>query len=95
MSFLQKNEVGCIITGYAGVSKNGMSPYPAMLKIHNDGLIDSYKKLTDAVHKYDTPIILQLAHCGRQTSSKVIGAKKQAPVAMRHLFYPDKAQRLN
>lgn len=93
--FLAKNEVGCIITGYAGVSKNGMSPYPAMLKIHNDGLIDSYKKLTDAVHKYDAPIILQLAHCGRQTSSKVIGAEKQAPVAMRHLFYPDKAQRLN
>ena len=92
---LAKNEVGCIITGYAGVSENGMSPYPAMLKIHKDELIDSYKKLTDAVHKYDTPIILQLAHCGRQTSSKVIGAQKQAPVAMRHLFYPDKAQRLN
>lgn len=93
--FLAKNDVGCIITGYAGVSENGMSPYPAMLKIHNDELIGSYKKLTDAVHKYDTPIILQLAHCGRQTSSKVIGARKQAPVAMRHLFYPDKAQRLN
>jgi len=93
--FLAKNEVGCIITGYAGVSENGMSPYPAMLKIHKDELTESYKRLTEAVHKYDTPIILQLAHCGRQTSSKRIGAKKQAPSAMRHLFYPDKAQQLN
>lgn len=93
--YLAKNDVGCIITGYAGVSENGMSPYPAMLKIHKDELIASYKPLTKAVHKYNTPIIMQLAHCGRQTSSKVIGKKKQAPMAMRHLFYPDKAERLN
>lgn len=93
--FLAANNVGCIITGYTGVSENGMSPYPAMLKIHNDCLTDTYKPLTQAVHKYDTPIIMQLAHCGRQTSSKVIGKPKQAPTAMRHLFYPDKAQKLN
>lgn len=93
-AYMAKNNVGCIITGYAGVSENGMSPYPAMLKIHKDELIDSYKKLTDAVHTYDTPIIAQLAHCGRQTSSKAIGMQKGAPSAMRHLFYPDKAKAL-
>lgn len=93
--FLAENEVGCIITGYAGVSENGMSPYPAMLKMHKDELVEPYKRLTEAVHKHNTPIVLQLAHCGRQTSSKVIGMKKQAPTAKRHLFYPDKAQRLN
>lgn len=92
---LAQNDVGCIITGYAGVSENGMSPYPAMLKIHMDELVEPYKELTQAVHKYNTPIIMQLAHCGRQTSSKVIGTKKQAPTAKRHLFYPDKAQKLN
>ena len=93
-AYMAKNNVGCIITGYAGVSENGMSPYPAMLKIHKDELIDSYKDLTDAVHTYDTPIIAQLAHCGRQTSSKAIGMQKGAPSAMRHLFYPDKAKAL-
>ncbi len=93
--YLAANEVGCIITGYAGVSENGMSPYPAMLKIHNDDGLAAYKKLVCAVHKYGTPIVLQLAHCGRQTSSKKIGAQKQAPSAMRHLFYPDKAQALD
>lgn len=92
---MAKNDVGCIITGYAGVSKNGMSPYPKMLRADSDNLIGAYSKLTEAVHEYNTPIILQLAHCGRQTSSKVIGIKKVAPTAKRHLFYPDKAKMLN
>lgn len=94
-AFMAENEVGCIITGYAGVSANGLSPYPKMLRIDSDSLIEPYKRLVDAVHRYDTPIILQLAHCGRQTSSKVIGAQKVAPTAKRHFFYPDKAKELS
>lgn len=93
--YMAKNEVGCIITGYAGVSENGMSPYPAMLKIQDDTNIDAFRELANAVHKYDTPIVLQIAHCGRQTSSKVIEEQKVAPTAKRHLFYPDKAQELD
>lgn len=93
--FMAKNDVGCIITGYAGVSLNGLSPYPKMLRIDNDNLIEPYKELTAEVHKYDTPIIMQLAHCGRQTSSKIIGVQKVAPTAKRHLFYPDKAKALH
>lgn len=93
--FLAKNEVGCIITGYAGVSKNGLSPYPKMLRIDSDDYIDKYKLLTHSVHKYDTPIVIQLAHCGRQTSTKAIGVQKVAPSAKRHLFYPDKAEELS
>lgn len=92
---LAKNEVGCIITGYAAVSKNGVSPYPNMLKIFDDEVINDYKKLTDAVHQYNTPIILQLAHCGRQTSSKAIGMQKVAPSNVLHTFYPDKSKELN
>lgn len=91
---MAKNEVGCIITGYAGVSKNGVSPYPAMLKIYDDSVIDEYKKLTDAVHKHNTPIVLQIAHCGRQTSSKAIGVQKVAPSNVLHPFYPDSAKEL-
>lgn len=91
---LAKSEVGCIITGYAAVSKNGVSPYPRMMKIFDDSVIDRYKDLTDAVHKYGTPVILQLAHCGRQTSSKAIGVQKVAPSNVLHTFYPDKAKEL-
>lgn len=91
---LAKSEVGCIITGYAAVSKNGVSPYPRMMKIFDDSVIDRYKELTDAVHKYETPVVLQLAHCGRQTSSKAIGVQKVAPSNVLHTFYPDKAKEL-
>ncbi len=91
---LAKNEVGCIITGYAAVSRNGVSPYPRMMKIYDDNVIDKYKELTDAVHKYETPVVLQLAHCGRQTSSKAIGVQKVAPSNVLHTFYPDNAKEL-
>ncbi len=89
---LARNEIGCIITGYAAVSKNGVSPYPRMMKIFDDSVIDKYKKLTKAVHKHSAPIVLQLAHCGRQTSSKAIGLQKVAPSNVLHTFYPDKSK---
>lgn len=92
---LAQNDVGCIIAGYAGVSRNGVSPYPRMMTIFDDRVIDKYKELTSAVHNHDTPVILQIAHCGRQTSSKVIGMQKVAPSNVFHAFYPDKAKELN
>lgn len=91
---LAKNETGCIITGYAAVSPNGVSPYPRMMKIFDDGVIEKYRELTDAVHRHGTPVILQIAHCGRQTSSKAIGLQKVAPSNVLHTFYPDKAKEL-
>ncbi len=91
---LAKNEIGCIITGYAAVGRNGVSPYPRMMKIYDDSVIDKYKELTDAVHRHNTPVVLQIAHCGRQTSSKAIGVQKVAPSNVLHAFYPDKAKEL-
>ncbi len=91
---LAKNEIGCIITGYAAVSRNGVSPYPRMMKIFDDSVIEKYKELTDAVHQNGAPVILQIAHCGRQTSSKAIGLQKVAPSNVLHTFYPDKAKEL-
>ena len=90
--YMAKNEVGCIISGYAAVSPEGVSPYPGMLKIYDDNTIPRYRELTQAVHRHNTPIILQIAHCGRQTSSKAIGMQKVAPSDVLHLFYPDKAK---
>lgn len=91
---LAKNGVGCIITGYAAVSRNGVSPYPRMMKIFDDGVIEKYRELTEAVHRHSVPVILQIAHCGRQTSSKAIGLQKVAPSNVLHAFYPDKAKEL-
>lgn len=89
---MAQNDVGCIITGYAAVSENGVSPYPRMLKIHDDVVIEKYKLLTESVHRYNTPVVLQIAHCGRQTSSKKIGKQKVAPSDVLHAFYPDKSK---
>ena len=92
--YFAKNDVGCIITGYAAVSRNGVSPYPRMMKIYEDSVINKYKELTEAVHSHSVPIVLQIAHCGRQTSSKAIGTQKVAPSNVLHAFYPDKAKEL-
>ena len=92
--YLAKNDVGCIIQGYAIVSPDGRSNYPRCLGFFNPDAADGYKKLTAAVHEAGAAIVAQLAHCGRQTSSKAIGIKKIAPTAKRHLLYPDKAREM-
>ena len=84
---LAKNEVGCIITGFAGIMKNGKTNNYNMLMIDNDSFIDSYSKITNEIHKYDTPIILQIAHCGRQTRSKTTGFPIVAPSPVKDKTY--------
>jgi len=80
---LAKNDVGCIITGYAGIMQNGKSNYHNMLMINDDSFIDPYKRVTQKIHEYQTPIILQIAHCGRQTRGKITGLPTVAPSAIR------------
>ena len=91
---LAKNDVGCIIQGYAIVSPDGRSNYPRCLGFFNPAAAAGYKALTKAVHDEGGAIVAQLAHCGRQTSSKAIGIKKISPTAKRHLLYPDKAREM-
>jgi len=80
---LAKNDVGCIITGYAGIMLNGKTNYHNMLMINDDSIIAPYKRMTQKVHEYQTPIILQIAHCGRQTRSKSTGFPTVAPSAIK------------
>lgn len=84
---LAKGGVGAIITGYVGIMPNGKAPFEHMLMIDKDENINSFKKLTDRIHCYDTPIILQIAHCGRQTRSKMTGYQTVAPSSIRDRFY--------
>jgi 2,4-dienoyl-CoA reductase-like NADH-dependent reductase (Old Yellow Enzyme family) len=76
---IAKGGAGAIITGYCGVQQDGRSSLPGMLMMHDDSLISPYRHLTDAIHRHGTPIILQLAHCGRQTRSVVTGLPTVAP----------------
>jgi 2,4-dienoyl-CoA reductase-like NADH-dependent reductase (Old Yellow Enzyme family) len=84
---LAKGEVGAIITGYAGIQLNGKGAFYRMLMIDKDRFVDAYKEIVDAVHEYDTPIILQIAHCGRQTRTKITGENPVAPSAIRDKYF--------
>ncbi|MCX6306508.1 MAG: NADH:flavin oxidoreductase [Bacteroidetes bacterium] len=84
---LARNEVGCIITGFAGIMQNGRSNSHNMLMIDNDSFIDSYRRITEKMHELHTPVILQIAHCGRQTRSKITGLPTVAPSALRDTSY--------
>lgn len=85
---LAKGGVGGIITGYAGIMQQGKCDNHNMLMIDKDELIESYKNIIDAVHSHGTPIILQIAHAGRQTSSSVSGMTPMAPSSIKNKIYP-------
>ena len=74
---LSKGGVGLIITGYTFVSRDGK--FTAMLGLDTDEHIKKYKKLTDHVHQYDTKLVVQLNHCGRQTTKEITGIQPIAP----------------
>lgn len=84
---LAKGDVGAIITSHTGIQQNGKSSYYRMCMIDNDTSISHYKNLVDSVHKYATPIILQISHCGRQTRSKITGEQPVAPSAIKDKFF--------
>ncbi len=84
---LAKGGAGAIITGYAAIQPDGKSSLYAMSMIDNNDCIPKYREIVDAVHEYDTPIIMQIAHCGRQTRSKTTGFQTVAPSAIRDGLY--------
>jgi 2,4-dienoyl-CoA reductase-like NADH-dependent reductase (Old Yellow Enzyme family)/thioredoxin reductase len=49
------------------------------LGLHDDKLIPSHKRLTEAVHKYGTKIAAEIQHAGRQTISTVTGFQVVGP----------------
>ncbi|MCP3899557.1 MAG: NADH:flavin oxidoreductase, partial [Desulfobacteraceae bacterium] len=90
---LAKGGAGAIITGYTGVQQDGKGAMLNMLMIDNDDVIPAFKELTDAVHQHGTPIILQIAHSGRQTRSKITGFETRGPSARRDNFYSEDSPR--
>ena len=79
---LAKGGIGLIITGYANVSKDGISPFYRMQAIDHDHLIGKYRELVDQVHEQGAKIVMQIAHCGRQTDEHTIKTQPVAPSAV-------------
>lgn len=90
---LAKGGAGAIITGYAGVSVVGKSNLFRMTMIDTDDHIPAFREITAAVHAHDTPVIMQIAHCGRQTRSKRTGHPTVAPSALRDAFFNEELPR--
>ncbi len=86
---LAKGDAGAIITGNAIIQADGKSSLFAVTMIDDDNSIPAYREITDAVHQYETPIIMQIAHCGRQTRSKSTGLQTVAPSALRDAYYSE------
>ncbi len=86
---LAKGGAGAIITGYSAVQADGKSPLYNMTMIDKDEYIPKFKEITLAVHEYGTPVIMQIAHCGRQTRSKITGLPTVAPSAVKDKFYSE------
>ena len=57
--------IGGIITGFMAVSDDGVSTMPGMIMIDSDKRIPGLAEVVSRVHEMKTPIICQIAHCGR------------------------------
>ena len=91
---LAEGGVGAIITSMTGIEKAGKGAR-FMNMIDRDEYIDDYRRITSAVHSRGTPIIMQLAHAGRQTSASITGAQPVAPSALRDkMFWRDRPREL-
>jgi 2,4-dienoyl-CoA reductase-like NADH-dependent reductase (Old Yellow Enzyme family) len=69
---LAKGGAGAIITGYVGIKHNGRTLLNQRM-FDKDEYVDDYKHFNLKLKNYNIPVILQLAHGGSQTSSKITG----------------------
>lgn len=75
---LAKGGAGAIITGYTAIQQNGKT-LPNMRMFDNDRYIADYRLINSKIKKYETPVILQLAHGGSRTSSLITGEDVVGP----------------
>lgn len=85
---LAEGGAGAIITGYAGVKQNGRT-FPNMLMFDNDAYISVYKSINDRLKRFNVPIILQIAHGGSRSMSKITGQDAVSASARRKNDYGD------
>lgn len=86
---LARGGVGCIITGYTGIMQNGKSSLKNMLMIDEDGKLEKYKDIVNAVHENGSKIIMQLAHCGAQARSAITGTELISPSGKKDLAFTE------
>ncbi len=76
-----KGGAGLIITEVCAIDPRGKG-FGREIGVWDDSFIPGLSRLTDAIHKYDTKIALQLHHAGRETMKAVTGTDPEAPSAI-------------
>ena len=76
-----KGGFGMIITEDYAIRVKGKG-FSNVAGMWDDSLIDSHSELTRRVHQYDSKIIAQIYHAGRQTHQGVTGFPPEAPSAV-------------
>jgi 2,4-dienoyl-CoA reductase-like NADH-dependent reductase (Old Yellow Enzyme family) len=86
--------VGAIITGYVAVNRTGRMPR-FMGIIDDDAYIEEFGKLSSVVHANNTPIFMQIAHCGGASSKVVTNTEPVAPSPFVNKLLRQKARELS
>ncbi|ETR72920.1 MAG: NADH:flavin oxidoreductase/NADH oxidase [Candidatus Magnetoglobus multicellularis str. Araruama] len=68
-----KNDVGLICTGITRVNEIHGATLPRQLSMSSDQHIPPFSRMVEKIHQYDTKIVCQLHHPGRQSLSLMIG----------------------
>ncbi|MFQ5862354.1 MAG: NADH:flavin oxidoreductase [Candidatus Brocadiales bacterium] len=75
---LARGGVGLIITGHAYVRRDGKAS-KKQAAVYDDKFIPAYKRLLEKVKPYDTKVMLQITHGGRQTKPEICGSTPIGP----------------
>ena len=75
---LAKSDIGMIVTGMAGVSKNAQSA-PLQLGVYSDDFLPGLRQMAESVHRAGAPIVMQLEHGGLFTVPLLTGQEPSGP----------------
>jgi len=69
---LAKGGMGLIITSHTYVRPDGMGS-PRQLGLSDDQFITGLREMTDEIHRYHTPVAVELSHAGILANEKITG----------------------
>ncbi len=64
--------LGLIITEHAYINSQGMA-HAGQMSVSSDDVVEGLSKIADVIHQNGTPVIAQISHAGRSTSSQITG----------------------
>lgn len=91
---LARSGAGGLITGFAYISREGRAMHQAQAGIDDPDKIPGLSAMTTMVHQHNCPVILQIAHCGRQTLSRVTGMRVRGASGKRSVYFGEKPVKL-